>query len=237
MQVRSRSILVKSLVAICLLAPFASAQTVRWGIPERGVVFYQRDLRGPRAAGRQRTGFLNVLMPPVLLEGELDQRKQYIRLPPQDFRDVAAWLAFDLRHTRSKGNFRRVIPFLMGIGAVHIKGRWGTPDDDGIQTIKATLSRKQTERGKIPERVYNAFYNTWNQQDLNGTIQITRKVDREKGLVRRLSPEKSSPPELLHRWAFWHEKQGRKNHRRFRERMDFVHAGRDFRGGVREFLQ
>ena len=76
MQVRSRSIVVKSLVAVCLLAAFASAQTVRWGIPERGVVFYQRDLRGPRPAGRQQTGFLNVLMPPVLLEGELDQRKR-----------------------------------------------------------------------------------------------------------------------------------------------------------------
>ena len=96
---------------------------------------------------------------------------------------MGAYLAFDLRRTRSKGNFRRVIPFVMGIGAIHIKGTWGTPDDDGVQTIKAKLRREQTERRKIPSPVYEQHYDAWNQRNIEATIEITRKVDKERGLV------------------------------------------------------
>jgi len=188
------SFTVKGLIVLCLFVPGLAAQTVRWGIPERGVAFYRRDLsitpgnaiqriQNLSAGGRDTPGFQRVLMPAVLLEGDLDARRQHIKLPPDDLRELATYLAFDLRHTRSKGSFRRVIPFLMGIGAVHIKGKWGTPDDDGVQTIKATLSREQTEQGKIPKRVYQNHYGNWQQLGLDGDITITRKVDREKGLV------------------------------------------------------
>ncbi|MHC4896315.1 MAG: hypothetical protein ACYTGW_04330 [Planctomycetota bacterium] len=170
------ALLLTALIGTVLIGTIAapvSAQAA-WKLPARGAVFYKRERDAdPRILGGN-CGFDRVEMPPVLLQGELDPRQQYVALAPADLRDLPAWLAFDLRGAGGEGPVKVVVDTLRGLGAIRITGTASAVGDDGEQTLTVTL------------RTYRAPTTPFGAT-VNGTIRVRRTVNLERGVVERFT--------------------------------------------------
>ncbi len=176
-------------LATGLLAADLWAQKIVWRIPERGVVFYERerDLSPSRVGGNAPPGFSFIMNPAVLLQGELDFSQKFMVDGPANLHELGAWLAFDLRRANKKGKFKRTIALMQPFGALHIAGTTSGLDKGGNQTIKARITRGDAVQGGIPDDVYQKYINHMNRQHLTATIEITRTIDVKRGLVTRFT--------------------------------------------------
>jgi hypothetical protein len=96
-----------TIVAGLVLATSLSSQAASWNIPKRGVAYFERERSVKNLGGKGRTGTrVAVEMPPLLFQGELDSKQQFIMVPPADLRDLPMWIAFDLRSSRVKGKLK-----------------------------------------------------------------------------------------------------------------------------------
>ncbi|MEE9127394.1 MAG: hypothetical protein V3U11_09665, partial [Planctomycetota bacterium] len=176
-------------LATGLLAADLWAQKIIWRIPERGVVFYERerDLSPSRVGGNAPPGFSFIMNPAVLLQGELDFSQKFMVDGPANLHELAAWLAFDLRRANKKGKFKRTIALMRPFGALHIAGTTSALDKGGNQTIRARITRGDAVQCHIPDGVYNRDINHRNRQHLAADIEISSQIDVKRGLVTRFT--------------------------------------------------
>ncbi len=91
-----------------------------------------------RAAGVRGDLFGGYRMPPLLLEGDL-QNGLHVRLPPADLRDLGWWMAMDLRCGVTGGAVAAEAARLYRLGDLVVKGRATAVDTEGWQTIELTV--------------------------------------------------------------------------------------------------
>ncbi|MCA8949974.1 MAG: hypothetical protein KDE27_10760, partial [Planctomycetes bacterium] len=123
--------------------------------------------------------------PGLLLQGDLDERGEYVRIAPADLRDVAWWVAMDLRCGLSGGSVRGDLPRLFRLGDVEIKGRADIADEAGWQTITATVKTtgEPAKRGDSPryiERNVQRFI----LYGFEGELTIRRRLERQGDRLR-----------------------------------------------------
>ncbi len=167
-----------TVVTLVLLAlPAAAiAQDLHWKLPDRGAVRYERDLVveatcEPKGATDSRpwSGFAASA---VVLDGELDAKKQGTAEPLCDLRNLLPRLCLDL--SQSKAGKAKVE--LRSVHAmVDVDAQWGPLQASGEQTVKATIhdaepARLGAERGHRPL--------------VHGTLVGSRLLDRENGRVQ-----------------------------------------------------
>ncbi len=168
-----------ALLLVCAGSPAAELQAQAWNLPARGAVFYKRVRTSDPASLGGHAGFPIVEMPAVLFHGDLDPKHQHPAKGATDLRDLGAWLAFDLRKARSPGKLKVSLDTLLKLGSVEITGKVLALEDNGEQTIQVTFRTK-----KAPTMPYSA--------NVEGTIQIRRTVDLEKGVVTEFTSELSA---------------------------------------------
>ena len=166
-------------LALIFCQPFAMAQKVVWQIPERGVVFYDRTSTGSLPVTSSVMGRSEPVMPAVLLDGELDPKKQFVRRPAAVLRELDMALAFDLRQTARGGKFTMDFPNISGVGALQLTGKTGKADGEGVQTIEAAIEPVEAKGGAAGRGGFGREELT----PIKGTIVVRRKVDGERGLV------------------------------------------------------
>jgi hypothetical protein len=163
-------------IAAGLLLATATAQEVRWNLPERGAARYQRDLRietsvEPSSAPAT-TPWSADAPAAVVLDGELDDKKKRSDEPLFDLRDVLPRLCLDLSQTKQGKQSLQLRSADIG---VDIDAMYGALQPDGSQAVEATFV-------------------DWNQKDVGkarnhfplvkGSLRGLRKVDRENGRVQ-----------------------------------------------------
>jgi hypothetical protein len=124
--------------------------------------------------------------PPLLLDGELDGKRQCMRLTPGDLRDVAFWLAMDLRQAAS-GGVQVDLGRMFRLGDLLVRGRAGPVAADGWQQLELTIasppeplprgdSKRWLERFVRPQVLYG----------FDGTVTIRRRLSSPTGPTRVL---------------------------------------------------
>ena len=165
-----------AIAASLLFLATATAQELRWNLPERGAARYQRDLRiessvEPSSAHASTPWSMDA-QAAVVLDGELDEKKKRIVEPLFDLRDVLPRLCLDLSQTKQGKQSLQLRSVEVG---VDIDATYGALQSDGSQSVEATFV-------------------DWNQKDLGkdrkhfplvkGSLRGARKVDRENGRVQ-----------------------------------------------------
>lgn len=159
-----------------VLAATAAAQDLRWKLPERGAARYDRDLKveatvTPKDAWDSRP-WPAFAPSPVVLDGELDDKRKRTEEPLCDLRDLLPRLCLDLSQTKpakAKLELRSV-----NVG-IDIDAEWGPLGDDGAQTVQATF--QDAEPASIgAARAHRPL--------VKGTLRGSRVVDRQNGRVQ-----------------------------------------------------
>ncbi len=146
-----------------------------------------RTVREERELGdRVRGDLFGGFRPPaLLLQGELDAKGQYVEIPPGDLRDLAWWLALDLRPSLVGGTVQADAWRLHRLGDLQVRGRADAVEPDGWQTMELTVkntaepalrgeSKRFVERHVKPQVVYG----------FDGDLRIRRRVVVQNGKAR-----------------------------------------------------
>ena len=178
---------------------WAQGDEVRWRIPERGAVCFEREQRitsevletteEPRPGPNPSLHLFDwrQLNPPLLLQGELDRRQQVCSEPPRDLRVVAAFVALDLRSAERGGKLQYVVPRLLPFGDVHLTGKAAPPAADGTQTLTLRVQRREPDPLGERRDTFGKWIGEACNVDLGGTLEIVRHVDAGAGLVREFT--------------------------------------------------
>lgn len=154
-----------------------------WRLPPGGAVEYRRvgEAAGsavvPRAAAA-RSAALSARVPeryfprfvpaPWLCAGELRRDQRGLEGPVRDLRDVIRCAAFDLRGRGLGHRHAGVVPY----GDLALSGSWRRADD-GTESLTATVSARR------PRDRLGAFC----VLRCAGSLVLTRRVDRDRGVV------------------------------------------------------
>ena len=152
----------------------------------RGTDNIQKALQEARSAANKvhRELFGDYRAPGLLLQGELDKNR-YVRIPPTDLRDIAWWIATDLRHGAKAGSISNEAPRMFRLGDLEVRGRAGQADAEGWQEIEAKVrnlsepklrgdSKKHVKRHILPFVWYG----------FDGVLKIRRRLERGKAGIR-----------------------------------------------------
>lgn len=123
--------------------------------------------------------------PPLLLQGELDDKGQYVVIPPGDLRDLAWWLAMDLRPNVLGGVVQADAWRLFRLGDLLVRGKASPVDVDGWQRLDLTVknaaepamrddSKRFVEKHVRPHVLYG----------FDGELTIRRRLDVRPGKAR-----------------------------------------------------
>lgn len=179
-------------LAILLLAVALPAQD-GWRLPPAGAAFYRRELRATAAEAASRreaealdpqaavpAHYLSPLQPaPVLCQGELRDDQLAVGERPVDLGDVLRLLAFDLSSRRDvRLRLCRVPPFgdLLLTGSIE--------PGNGTESLHCRVQRAEPEL--LPgesKAMLAAFVRPQFDVDCSGSIELVRRVDRERGVV------------------------------------------------------
>lgn len=168
-------------LATCVLASASLAQDLRWSVPERGAVRYERTLRDeakvePKGAWDSRP-WTGPAPAAVVLDGELDAKKKRTTEPLCDLRDLLPRLCLDLSQTKAG---KAKLELRSANVGVDVDATYEALADDGSQRVDATFV-------------------DWNPRDLGskrahfplvkGSLTGRRVLDRENGRVARFEGE------------------------------------------------
>ena len=169
-----------------------AAQDAVWRIPPRGAVEYRREwqasasevvrtaqaAKAAPATARAPDRYLHRLAPaPWVCHGELDGDARAVLGPVRDLRDVCRSLACDLGG-RVRGSFPRLVPF----GDLTVGGSW-TRRADGAQVLRANVRCKPPAPASGEPRGTAERLRVFCVPDADGTLELERTVDRDRGVV------------------------------------------------------
>ncbi|MBL9077527.1 MAG: hypothetical protein JNL08_08490 [Planctomycetes bacterium] len=190
--------LVRCCGCLLLAAGGVLAQDAVWRIPPRGAVEYRREWRAAasavvRSAGEARvapTGgkapdrCLHRLPPaPWVCHGELDREQRALTGPVRDLRDLARALACDLG-SGVRGRFPRLLPF----GDVTVSGSWAR-GAGGAETLRATVQCRLPAAAAGEPREHADRLRAFCLPDAQGTLLLTRCIDRERSVLSAFRAE------------------------------------------------
>jgi hypothetical protein len=123
--------------------------------------------------------------PPLLLHGELDPRRQCVAIPPGDLRELAGFVAHDLRCGRLGGPVEVDAWRMFRLGDLLVRGRAGAVDAAGWQTIEATVrsTPEPAPRGDS-RRFVDRFVRPHVLYGFDGTLRIRRRLEIADGKAR-----------------------------------------------------
>ncbi|HEX6813021.1 MAG TPA: hypothetical protein VF384_15460 [Planctomycetota bacterium] len=169
-----------ALVVSLLLAP-SLAQAVRWQVPERGGVLFQRtiavDAKTEPAGASFPEVWSGATQPGTMLAGELDVERQRRAAPVWDLRELVAQLGLDLGNSRAGTSQVHVEP-AGRFQPVRVDATYGPVAGDGKQSFTARIEfdAKAARMQEVPPSLPR----------LQGHVKGSRVIDRAKGLVVRL---------------------------------------------------
>lgn len=182
-------------VAAGSLAASVRAQQLAWQLPSGGAVEYRREWRAAASAPLKTNAlakaapldakvpdkYLSRLAPaPWLCQGELREDQRAVAGPVRDLRDAMRAIAFDLgARTAVRVRFPRLLPF----GDVLVTGTWSTADAEGAQTLEASFAAAPAAAARGEGKLVVARLAEFCIADAAGRLQLTRRVDAERGLV------------------------------------------------------
>ncbi|MCR9243770.1 MAG: hypothetical protein NXI31_01975 [bacterium] len=135
----------------------------------------------------RRELFAEFRPPAVLLQGDLDDDQVRARIPPADLRDIAWWIATDLRFGKSGGSVRAESYRMFRLGDLDIKGRAGVVDEQGWQTIRATVKNLDEPKPRDDsKRHVDRFVNKFVLYGFDGELEIRRKLEIGAGAKARV---------------------------------------------------
>lgn len=115
-------------------------------------------------------------MPALLLQGDLENDLN-VRLPPADLRDVAWWIAMDLRCGVTGGNVGDTAWRLYRLGDLVVKGRASAVDVDGWQTLELTVKNSgEPDRRSDSARFVDNFVKPHVAYGFDGKLSVRRQL-------------------------------------------------------------
>ncbi len=172
----------------------ANGQQVAWQVPVAGAVEYQRSGRVKASAvctSKQAASvaalasalparYLRQLPPaPFLCEGELRRDRRALEVAVADLRDALRAIAFDLSSGSSSARFPRLLPF----GDVAVRGRWSPCNEAGEQQLRGSLQARLPRSLPREPRDLAKRLAVFCKPETNGSMTLSRVVDRARGLV------------------------------------------------------
>ncbi len=159
-------------------------------------------------------------MPPLLLHGDLENGSN-VRLPPADLRDLAWWMAMDLRCGVTGGSVNGDAWRLYRLGDLVVKGRASAVDVDGWQTLDLTVKNTpEPANRRDSNRFIDRFVKPHVAYGLDGKLTVRRRLAVTDGRVRITEFSTDLDGRLL-RGKDWKEPAA---NLRQRERWKFVEA-------------
>jgi hypothetical protein len=162
------------------------AQAAAWTVPEHGAVEYRRTARAAASVACRSKALadkapLDAKLParylprmppaPVLCAGELRDDRRGVAGQVCDLRDVLRAVAFEL----GPRSARMTVPMLLPYGEVRVTGSWSSPDEGGVQHLRARIRLKPpSRRDRLAALCVGGGA---------GEVTITRSVDAARGLV------------------------------------------------------
>ncbi|MFN3241012.1 MAG: hypothetical protein ACE37K_05795 [Planctomycetota bacterium] len=147
---------------------------------QRRVEDLKKALRDERnQANRVRRALFGPFRPPaMLLQGELDEDATHVVHRPVDLREVAWWVATDLRCGPFGGAVKLDAPRMWELGDLRVRGRASAVDELGWQTIKVKLeTTKEPDRGKDSKRYMQHSVLRFVHHGFEGDLLIKRRLD------------------------------------------------------------
>ncbi|MBL8897651.1 MAG: hypothetical protein JNM84_08485 [Planctomycetes bacterium] len=186
---RARSFLAHSALLLLVSTPGiamsespASPEPTVWRLASRSAAIYERqhELVFEPGANRHWGPFVREMNPPLLFGDELDGSRSALQLPISDTRDLGRHLAFDLAAYGNERVRRGEIELQNSLLPLAYELRFEAPDAMGQQRAKGRL---KPLRGSRAEGSEGQRYLTGNQGLLEGDLVLSRRFDRERGLV------------------------------------------------------
>jgi len=116
--------------------------------------------------------------PAMLLQGELADEQTHVRQPPNDLRDVAWWVAMDLRCGALGGTAGADLLRLHQWGDLKVRGRATPIDADGWQTITAKVeTTKEPSAQKDSKRFVASDVLPYVHYGFEGELKVRRRVE------------------------------------------------------------
>ena len=147
---------------------------------QRRVEDLKKALRQERdqASRVRRSLFGPYRAPPMLLQGELDEKGQRAIHRPTDLRDVAWWVATDLSCGPLGGPVKLDARRMWELGDLKIRGRAQAVDELGWQTIRVSLkTAKEPERGQDSKRYMQSVVLRFIHHAFDGDLVVRRRLD------------------------------------------------------------
>ncbi len=146
----------------------------------RKVADLQKAIREERnAANRMKNALFGPFRPPpMLLQGELDKDRETVWKSPADLREIAWWVAMDMRCGPFGGSIKMNATRLRELGDIKIRGRATAIDTEGWQTITATVkTTKEPDVGKDNKSYLTRSITPFVHHGFDGTIKIRRQIE------------------------------------------------------------
>lgn len=123
--------------------------------------------------------------PPLLLQGELDAKGQGVVIPPGDLRDLAWWLAMDLRTPLTGGPVQADAWRLYRLGDLQLRGKIGPVGADGWQQFDLAIKGppEPAPRGDSKRHV-DLYVRPHVLYGFDGELVIRRRLDVRDGKAR-----------------------------------------------------
>ncbi|MFY9345199.1 MAG: hypothetical protein WAT39_22105 [Planctomycetota bacterium] len=138
------------------------------------------------SANKVRGDLFGAFRPPaLLLQGELDGKDQFVVIPPGDLRDLAWWVAMDLRPGLLGGAVQAEAWRLFRLGDLAVRGKASAVEPDGWQTLELTVkntaepglrgdSKRHVERYVRPHVLYG----------FDGDLVVKRRLEVKDGKAK-----------------------------------------------------
>lgn len=136
-----------------------------------------------RAEAVAREIFPGFRAPALLFEGELDAKREQIRMTPVDVRDLGWYLALDVRNGVRSRSVNETLHRTWKLGDLRVRGKQEAADVEGVQRLTLSVEKRKTAALGDPARFLDAHVEKHIRHDLEGTIEIVRRLDRENGGV------------------------------------------------------
>lgn len=144
-------------------------------------------------------------MPALLLQGDLDDGGRCARLPPSDLRDLAWWIATDLRCGPGGGGVQADAARLYRLGDLVVKGRASPVDAEGWQTIEAAVKNTaEPAPREDSKRFVDRFVRNHVAYGFDGKLVIHRRFS-VRGTTARITEFTTDLDGTLTRGKDWKE--------------------------------
>lgn len=142
-----------------------------------------------RAGRNERNSLFGPLRPPPLLfQSDLDARQQRPTTRPWDLREVARYLAFDLRGSAaSVRSVKETIPRVQHFGDLFVRGKVGRLTTAGDQRLTFRFSSGEPDPRGEPVTFVRSQVLPRCRHRVEGTLRITRRLDPVRGVVEGFS--------------------------------------------------